>query len=361
MRLGNESAPIKEQPESIGKRLVPMTNRIAARIRCSRDACKLARMGIPTVMDRVVQQAVRNGIEPIFEAEFHDHSYGFRPGHSAKDALYQVAQCIQHGHEWVVDADLKSFFDTIDHSLLMQMLASRIADSSVLQLIQQFLTAGVLHEDGRYELGITGTPQGGVMSPLLANIYLNGLDHALHAQGFHMYRYADDFVIYCATAEAAQAALALVQQWTTAHLLTLHPEKTKIIDMAQQGATFDFLGFTLKRWTSVRTGKRSLLRHPRATSVQKLRDSVRKETKRCNGRSLPDIIAGINPNIRGWKAYFCSSHPSELKRHDGWIRMRLRSILRKRQKGHGRGHGLDHFRWTNAFFDNLRLVTCTSS
>jgi len=154
----------------------------------------------------------------------------------------------------------------------------------------------VLHDDGRHEPGLAGTPHGGVISPLLANIYLNGLDHALHAQGFDMICYADDCVIRCPTAAAAQAAFIVVRQWTAAHRLSLHPEKTSIVDLTHQGASIDFLGFTRKRWTSGRTGIRSLLRLPRSTGVQKLRNRIRAETRRCKGHRLSVIIERINPN-----------------------------------------------------------------
>jgi RNA-directed DNA polymerase len=244
-------------------------------------------LGIPTVRDRVVQTALRMGIEPIFEHEFAEHSYGFRPNRGCKDALHRVDELLKAGYIYIVDADLKSYFDTIPHDPLMALVGQKVSDGWVLNLIEMFLKQGVL--DGLKEwTPETGSPQGAVISPLLSNIYLNPLDHLMAQRGFEMVRYADDFVILCRSPEEAAQALAVVQDWTAGAGLTLHPTKTKIID-ATDGA-FEFLGYRFE-------GSR---RYPRAKSLQKLKDTIRAKTKRTSGQCLRAIIAAINPTLRGW-------------------------------------------------------------
>jgi RNA-directed DNA polymerase len=294
-------------------------------------------LGIPTVRDRVVQTAALMALEPIFEHDFAEHSYGFRPGRGCKDALRRVDELLKAGHTYVVDADLKSYFDTIPHDRLMALVGQKVSDGRVLNLIESFLKQGVL--DGLREwTPEEGSPQGGVISPLLSNIYLNPLDHLMAEQGFEMVRYADDFVIMCRSPEEAARALAVVQQWTAEAGLKLHPEKTKIVDATV--TSFDFLGYRLKRG----------LRLPRPKSLQKFKDAIRAKTKRTSGKSLPAIIRDLTPTMRGWFEYFKHSQKVTFRELDGWIRMRLRCILRKRRGRKGRGHGADHNRWPNAFF-----------
>ena len=301
-------------------------------------------LGIPTVRDRVVQAATRQVLEPIFEREFAPHSYGFRPRRGCKDALRRVDELLKSGHVYVVDADLKSYFDTIPHEPLMLRVGERIADKRVLSLIESFLKAGIM--DGLKEwMPEEGAPQGAVLSPLLSNIYLNPLDHHMAAQGFEMVRYADDFVILCRSAEAAQQALSQVEQWTADNGLTLHPTKTRIVDTRTE--PFEFLGYRFEK------GKR----FPRKKSLRKLKDTLRAKTKRTNGRSLPAIIAGLNPILRGWFHYFKHCYKTEFPGVDGWVRGRLRSILRKRLGHRGRGRGRDHQRWPNAFFAKQGLFS----
>jgi RNA-directed DNA polymerase len=295
-------------------------------------------LGIPTVRDRVVQTAVLMVMEPIFERDFAEHSYGFRPGRGCKDALRRVNQLLKEGYTYIVDADLKSYFDTIPHDRLMSLVEQKVSDGRVLNLIQSFLKQGVL--DGLQEwTPEEGSPQGGCISPLLSNIYLNPLDHLMAQRGLQMVRYADDFVIMCRSPEDAARALALVQEWTAEAGLKLHPEKTKIVD-AKIG-TFDFLGYRFKRGN---------IRFPRPKSMQKLKDSVRAKTERTSGESLTKIINDLTPMLRGWFEYFKHSQRTTFRSLDGWIRMRLRSILRKRRGRKGRGRGSDHNRWPNAFF-----------
>lgn len=295
-------------------------------------------LGIPAVRDRVVQAAVVNVIEPIFERDFAEHSYGFRPGRGCKDALRRVAQLLEQGFVYVVDADLKSYFDTIPHERLMSRLEEKIADGSLLKLIRSFLEAHILDEMTEL-IPEAGAPQGAVLSPLLSNIYLNPLDHLLAGKGYEMVRYADDFVILCRTAEDAQRALELVRSWTMEHGLTLHPTKTKIVDARVEG--FAFLGYLFQGNDRV----------PREKSLQKLKETLRQKTKRTSGDSLTFIINDVNRTLRGWFAYFQHCRPLWIYGNlDGWLRMRLRSMLRKRIGLSGRARGDDNHRWPNRFF-----------
>jgi RNA-directed DNA polymerase len=298
---------------------------------------ELRPLGIPTVRDRVVQTALRMVIEPIFEHEFAEHSYGFRPKRGCKDALRRVDDLLKSGYSYIVDADLKSYFDTIPHDRLMTLVGQKVSDGRVLSLIEMFLKQGVL-DDLREWTPEMGSPQGAVVSPLLSNIYLNPLDHQMAQAGFEMVRYADDFVILCRSSEEANRALAMVQDWTAAAGLTLHPTKTRIVDAKDDA--FEFLGYRFVN------GKR----YPRAKSLRKLKDTIRAKTKRTSGKCLRAIIGSINPTLRGWFGYFKHSYKTTFESVDGWTRMRLRSILRKRLGLKGRGRGADHHRWRNAFF-----------
>lgn len=315
---------------------------------------ELRPLGIPTVRDRVVQAALRQVIEPIFEATFAPASFGFRPGRGCKEALREVVRLLDAGHLYIVDVDIRKYFDTIPHEALMARVEERIADGRVLTLLRQFLSQGVM-EQGQYTASEAGTPQGGVISPLLANVYLNPLDHLLIAQGYATVRYADDMVILCRTRAAAEAALELLRHWLTAAGLELHPEKTRIVDLTPAGAFFDFLGYRFKRTTH------RILRFPRPKSVAKLRDAVRPLTRRTNGRSLTETIGRLNPLLRGWFQYFQHSCANVFPPVDGWVRMRLRSILRKRQHLRGRGGRLDHQRWPNAFFATHGLFSLAAA
>jgi RNA-directed DNA polymerase len=306
-------------------------------------------LGIPTVRDRVVQAALRHVVEPIFEKEFAEHSYGFRPGRGCKDALRQVDALLKGGYTYVVDVDLKSYFDTIPHDRLMSRLRERIADGRVLQLIESFLKAGIMDGLKEWEPE-AGAPQGAVLSPLLSNIYLNPLDHQMMALGYQMVRYADDFVILCRSQSEAEQAMAQVRQWCEAEGLTVHPTKTRIVDVRTVG--FDFLGYHFQT-----TSRGRLTRWPRKKSAQKLKDAVRAKTKRANGHSLLGIIADVNATLRGWFGYFKHSCRGTFKAVDSWVRMRLRSVLRKRTGRAGRGRGRDNQRWSNAFFAEQGLYS----
>ena len=310
-------------------------------------------LGIPTVTDRVVESALKMVMEPIFEREFAPSSYGFRPGRGCKDALREVERLLREGKCHVVDVDIKGYFDNIPHEPLMELVRERISDGRVLNLVEAFLKGGVL-EDGKLTEQKAGTPQGGTISPLLANIYLNPLDWLLKELGLHAVRYADDIVVLAESAEIAKQALEHISQWMEDAGLTLNRDKTRLVDMNEANACFDFLGYRFKR---SRRGR--LLKLVREASQKKLRDNLKKPTKRCNGECMQAIIARVNPILKGWFEYFKHALSSDHSKMDGWVRMRLRSILRRRQKGggYGRGRGSDHNRWPNRYFDSLGLFS----
>jgi RNA-directed DNA polymerase len=304
-------------------------------------------LGIPTVRDRVVQTALRHVMEPIFERDFAEHSYGFRPKRSAKDALRRVDALLKEGYQWVVDADLKSYYDTIPHQPMLERVGEKVSDSSVMNLMEAMLKQGVMEMMREWQPE-EGTPQGAVISPLLSNIYLNPLDHLMQASGAEMVRYADDFIILCRSEAEAIRTLKQVQQWTADSGLTLHPEKTRVVDATKPGG-FDFLGYHFEQGQ----------RWPRRKSLQKFKDSIRQKTRRNNGYSLSVIILNVNRTMKGWFQYFQHSRRFTFVVIDGWVRMRLRSILRHRHGGRGRGRGFDHHRWPNAFFVEHGLYSLT--
>ena len=299
-------------------------------------------LGIPSVRDKVVQTALKMTIEPIFEHEFMDTSYGFRPGKGCKDALRKVERLLQAGYTWVVDADLQSYFETIEHERLMLAVRQRIADNRVLALIESFLKQQIL-EDMQLWTPESGSPQGAVISPLLSNVYLHEVDKAMKAAGYEMVRYADDFVILCRNQKEARAALSCVTDLVNQHGLTLHPDKTKLMSTRHAGHSFEFLGYHFEKGT----------RWPRKKSLNKFKDTIRRKTRRSNGRSMSAIIADINKTSEGWFEYFKHSHWKTFKPLDGWIRRRLRSILRGYDKGKGISRGMDNIRWPNQYFRDL--------
>jgi RNA-directed DNA polymerase len=301
-------------------------------------------LGIPTVRDRVVQGALRHVLEPILERQFAEHSYGFRPNRGCKDALRRVDLLVRQGYRYTVDVDLKSYFDTIPHDRLLGELRKYVADNRVLDLVEKFLKAEILDGKEHWEPE-SGAPQGAVLSPMLSNLYLNDLDHTMASAGYEMTRYADDLVIQCKTLSEAESALARVRAWTSERGLTLHPTKTKIVDVEVDG--FEFLGYRF-------IGHR---RFPRRKSMMKFKDTIRHKTRRTNGRSLQSIIVDLNASARGWYEYFKHSWKTVFPGLDGYIRGRLRSILRKRAGRSGRGRGLDHHRYPNAFFADHGLLS----
>ncbi len=302
-------------------------------------------LGIPAVKDRIVQTAVKLVIEPIFEAAFHPSSYGFRPGRGCRGALREVDGLIREGYSFVVDADIEGYFDSIAHERLMERVEERISDGRVLALIRGWLCQEVLRGLERWT-PTGGTPQGAVISPLLANIYLHPLDLRLAAGNYRMVRYADDFVVLCRSREEAEAALAEIRRWVAANGLSLHPDKTHLGDCRRPGEGFEFLGYRFE------AGRRLV----RKKSLARLKDGIRAKTKRTRGQSLARIVADLNPVLRGWFGYFKHAHPCTFSDMDGFVRRRLRALLRKQQKrpGFGRCH-LDHQRWPNAFFADAGL------
>jgi RNA-directed DNA polymerase len=306
-------------------------------------------LGIPTVRDRVAQAALRAVLEPIFERDFAAHSYGFRPKRGCKDALRRVDALLKAGYGWVVDADLKSYFDTIPHSELMQRVRGKVSDGRVLDLVAAYLQAKVM-ETAKGWTPEQGTPQGAVMSPLLSNIYLDPLDHFLAAKGYEMVRYADDFIILCRSKTEAREALEQVQAWTASAGLTLHPVKTRIVDATQAGG-FDFLGYHFERG----------YRWPRRKSLKKFRDTIRAKTRRTNGHSFQAIVADLNRTLVGWFVYFQHSHKTTFDALDRWMRHRLRSILRKRRGWRGGARGWDNVRWPPAFFAQRGLFSLVAA
>ena len=306
-------------------------------------------LGIPTITDRVVQMACHLVLEPIFEYDFAAQSYGFRPQRGAKEALSRVHELLKESKTWVVDADLKSYFDTIPHDPLVERVERKVSDGSILELIEAFLTQEIVDGDERHQPE-QGTPQGGVISPLLANIYLDPLDHLMAEKGFEMVRYADDFVILCESREQAERALEFVEQWTDSNGLRLHPDKTKLVD-AHSEEGFTFLGYHFHE------GRKE----PRDKAKRKFKDEIRARTKRTNGQSLETIIADVNEVTRGWYEYFKHSLRSSLRDMDRFIRQRLRAIQRNRQGLPGHVTPKDNMRWSNAYFANRGLFSMSTA
>ena len=303
-------------------------------------------LGIPTVRDRVVQTALLYVLEPIFERDFAAHSYGFRPGRNAQQAISRVQALLEQGQTWVVDADLKGYFDSIPQDKLLEAVGKKIADGRILRLLEKYLRQGVLESGKDWQPTQQGTPQGAVISPLLANLYLDPLDHLMASRGREMIRYADDFILMCRSEAEAKEALAEVAAWVKQAGLVLHPSKTRIVDASQPGG-FDFLGWHFERgW-----------KWPREKSVARFKEVLREQTSRTHGHSLPRIIGGLNRRLRGWARYFANGNGNIYTVLDKWLRMRLRSILRKRARRKGRGRGLDHQRYPNTYFAELGLIS----
>ena len=305
-------------------------------------------LGIPTLRDRIVQSAVRQVLEPIWEVKFADQSYGFRPRRSCKDALRRVQALLRSGHKWVVDADIQSYYDSIDHGRFFTELAKEVADTRVLGLIESLLGQRVMDTDSTWTPE-EGIPQGSSLGPLLANVFLHPVDEVLGRGPYEVVRYADDLVILCRSRGDAQAALRRLRQEVERRGLKLHPGKTRVTSVNEGG--FDFLGYHFGQGS----------RHPRAQSLAKFKDRVRELTRRLDGNSLPVIINRLNSTLRGWFEYFKHSSKRTFPPLDAWIRMRLRRILQRRLKKRGSGKGWCHYSWTNTYFANLGLFTMTTA
>ena len=312
---------------------------------------ELRPLGIPAVRDRVVETALRAVLEPILDRDFAEQSYGFRPKRSTLDALARVENLLRRGHTWVVDADLKSYFDTIPQDRLMQLVRQRVADGRVLRLLEQYLQAGVMDSHKGWQATGQGTPQGAVISPLLANLYLNPLDQEMAKAGWEMVRYADDFVVCARTEAEARAALAQMAAWVAEAGLVLHPTKTRIVNAAAKGG-FDFLGYHFEQY-----GTEGGKKWPRQKSQFKLREHLRGKLSRSRPGSIEQIAAEVNRTLRGWFNYFRWSQPSAMQRVDEWTRERLRHILRRRHKRRGMVRGRERTEYPVSWFAEQGLFS----
>jgi RNA-directed DNA polymerase len=303
--------------------------------------------GISAGKDRMVQAAVKLVLEPIFERDFLPCHYGCRPGRGCKDALREVDRWLKAGYTWVVDVDVEKYFASIPQAPRLARVAEKVSDGTLLALLQRFLDQDILEGMPQWT-PLTGGPQGSVLSPLLSNWYWHPLDCVVSHAGSVIVRYCDDLVLLCRTQVDAEAALALVQTWTVQHGLRLHPEKTRMVESSQGGNGCDLLGYRC-------AGGR---RHVRPKSLQGLRDKIRQHTGRTRSGSLAQIIAELNPLLQGWFGYFKPARCTTFRDLDGFVRRRLRALLRKRDKRPGFGRTpKDHQRWPNAFFAAQGLFT----
>ena len=300
-------------------------------------------LGIPTVRDRVVQRAMVNVIEPILDHQYHERSFGFRHGRGAHDALRVVEQKLREGYVYVVDADLKGYFDTIPKDRLLTLVKQHISDSRMLQLIKMFLDQNIL-EELREWTPIAGVPQGAVLSPVLSNLYLNPLDHEMAEQGFEMVRYADDFVVLCRSEFEAEVALQMITEWVEGAGLALHPTKTKIVDSRSE--SFAFLGYSFR-------GDKI---YPRRESLAKMKARLRELAPRKRSGSIKSIARELNRVLIGWFRYFRHCRWTIYKDLDAMIRGRLRRLLLKRHRKNPR-HLSRHQRWPNDFFAKAGLYS----
>jgi len=299
-------------------------------------------LGIPTIYDRVCQQAMLNRLQPIFDPVFDEANFGYRAGRSTKDALSKIWQELEQGNEWVVDADLKDFFGSVDHEKLVTLVNQRVSDGRVLGLITQILEAGCVAAGKRLTTE-EGVPQGGVISPLMSNILLTPFDREMRRKGYRVTRYADDWVVTCKSRQEARAALVAAERILERLGVTLHGEKTRIVHVRKG---FEFLGYKIKRGQrplrlsaeKIRSGVRhgDLYAFPRAKSIQHFKDQIRRRTRRKAPVSTQQLIEQINPVIRGWGLYFCKAHVRRLfHRLDQWIVRRLWSHRFKRWRNAG--------------------------
>jgi group II intron reverse transcriptase/maturase len=331
-RLHEELKSGTYQPLPVRRQLIPKAGQPG----------KFRPLGIPTIYDRVCQQALLNRLEPIFEPVFDDASFGYRKGRSTKDAMRKIWKELGTGAEWIIDADLKDFFGSVDHEKLLKLVTQRISDGRVLRLIERMLKAGVLSEGQRLPTE-QGTPQGGIVSPLLSNILLTPFDREMRRRGFRLTRYADDWVVTCHTRAEALRVLAEATKILTALGVTLNVEKTRIVHVM---TGFEFLGYKIKRGRrpmklapgKIRSGVRQgdLYAYPREKSIEHFKDQIRQRTRRKAPVSTRELIAEINPVIRGWGLYFCKAHIRKLfARLDRWILRRIWSQRFKRWRCRG--------------------------
>src|SRR6202140_2323082 len=299
-------------------------------------------LGIPTIYDRVCQQALLNRLEPIFEPVFDEANFGYRRGRSTKDAMRKVWKEIQSGSEWIVDADLRDFFGSVDHEKLLTLVAQQVADGRVLRLIQAMLKAGS-YGKGRLFPSERGTPQGGVVSPVLSNILLTPFDREMRLRGYQLTRYADDWVVTCKSAAEARSAVDAARRILKQLGVELHPQKTRVVHVRYG---FEFLGYKIKRgWRKLslpgnqicsQARQDALYAYPKEKSIRRFMDQVRQRTKRGRPLRTKELIAELNPLLRGWGEYYKRAQVRKLfQRLDGWIRRRIWSHRYRRWRNAG--------------------------
>jgi RNA-directed DNA polymerase len=345
-RLGKVTRKLREQSyeaRPIRRRWIPKTD----------GSGQQRPLGIPEVEDRIVQAAIVRVIEPIYEGKFFEGSYGFRPERGALNALSQLEREIT-GRPYLVDADIRNCFGSIPHERLMEEVGRELSDPKLLKLIRRFVEADIVEELQRWTPE-EGTPQGAVLSPLLANIFLHEFDRQMLAAGYGVIRYADDFVVTCRTEEEAEQARKKAAEILKEMGLELHPQKTRVLDVRE--SRFQFLGY--EYWP--RKGKPPG-RQPRPSSRTKLKEAIRVKTPRSAGDSMREIIRQLNPTLRGWFGYFRYSYYNVFETVDGFVRRRLRSVLRKRAKRRGAAkNGKDNARYPNKYFQAQGLVSLSTA